>query len=70
MDPRISMLIILPFIVFWLWMFWEMTNNQDLPSNTNTPLTWPPSSKYAWTLAFIFLNVFAAVLYYFYEYKS
>ncbi len=70
MNPLISMLVILPLIVFWFWMFWEMTNNDCLPSTANPPLTWPPSSKYGWTLAFIFMNVVAACFYYFYEYKS
>ncbi len=70
MNPLISMLIILPLIVFWFWMFWEMTNNADLPGNSTGPLTWPPSSKYGWTLAFIFMNVFAACFYYLYEYRK
>ncbi len=70
MIPLISMLVILPLIVFWLWMFWDMTNNDHLPSNSTELLTWPPSSKYGWTLAFIFMNVFAACFYYFFEYRK
>ncbi len=70
MGPLISMLVILPFIIFWFWMFWDMTNNDRLPSNSNVPLTWPPSSKYGWTLMFILMNVFAACFYYFYEYRN
>ncbi len=70
MDPLGSMLIILPLMVFWMWMFWEMTNNDDLPSNSPALLTWPPKTKYSWTLAFIFLNVFAAVFYYWLEYRN
>jgi hypothetical protein len=41
-------------------MFRDMTNNEYLPGD----------SKYSWTLAFIFLNVFAALWYYFVEYKN
>ncbi len=59
----------LPLLVFYLWMFWDMTNNDNLPGNSTAPLRWPPSSKFEWTLAFIFLNVFAAVLYYVNEYR-
>ncbi len=70
MSPLISMLVVLPLIVFWLWMFWDMTNNDRLPSNSPTPLTWPPSSKFEWTLVFIFMNVFAACFYYFLEYRN
>ncbi len=70
MDRLIPTIIVLPLMVFWVWMFWDMTNNDDLPSNSTAPLTWPPSSKFNWTLAFIFLSVFAAFLYYFTEYRN
>ncbi len=66
----IPMILLLPLTGFWLWMFSDMSNNDDLPGNSPEPLTWPPSTKYGWTLAFIFMNVFAAVFYYFYEYRS
>jgi amino acid transporter len=66
----ISLICIIPLVVFWLWMFRDMTNNGYLPNNSTAPLTWPPSSKYNWTLAFIFLNVFAAAFYYVYEYRK
>jgi len=66
----ISLIFVLPLVGFWLWMFWHMTKNDDLPGNSAAPLTWPPSSKYNWTLLFIFFNVFAAALYYVYEYRK
>jgi hypothetical protein len=56
----IPLIIILPLIVFWLWMFRDMINNDNLPS----------SSKDYWLLAFIFMNVFAAVFYYVTEYRK
>lgn len=70
MEVLASMIVIIPLVVFWLWMFREMSNNHRLPSNSAAPLTWPPSTKYGWTFAFIFMNVFAAVFYYFYEYRN
>ena len=66
----ISLLITLLLVVFWLWMFSEMMKNESLPGNSSPALTWPPSSKYSWTLAFIFLNVFGAALYYVWEYRK
>ena len=47
----IPLIIILPLIVFWLWMARDMANNDNLPS----------SEKTYWMLAFLFMNVFAAV---------
>ncbi|MGE5222013.1 MAG: hypothetical protein ACM3PY_06230 [Omnitrophica WOR_2 bacterium] len=70
MLPLIPLIISLPLIVFWLWMFRDMLNNEYLPDNPNAPLTWPPSTKYGWTLSFIFLNFIAAGLYYFIEYRN
>ena len=69
-PPLITLLIVLPLIAFWLWMFQDMTKNVYLPDNSAAPLTWPPASKYTWTLAFIFLNVFVAAFYYAWEYKK
>ena len=56
----IPLIISLPLIVFWLWMFWDMVNNDNLPGST----------KDSWMLAFIFMNVFAAVFYYVNEYRK
>ncbi len=44
---------------FWVWMAWDMSRNEHLRV----------TNKYYWTLAFIFLNVFAAVYYYVNEYR-
>jgi len=67
--PHISLLtqlmIILPIvlIVFWVWMFNDMLKNDRLPNGGPlNRLTSDPKSD--WTLAFIFLNVFAAAMYY------
>jgi len=51
-------------------MFWEMSNNDTLPNNAPLPPKWPPTSKFEWTLAFIFLNLIAAGYYYFTEYRK
>ena len=59
--PLITGLIIaLPLIAFWLWMAWDLGGNDNLSL----------SEKLYWQLAFIFMNIFAAVFYYFYEYKK
>lgn len=50
----IPLVFIVPLIVFWLWMFRDMLNNEDLP----------PGVKENWTWAFILLNVFAAAIYF------
>ncbi len=60
MEWLIPWTIVLPLVGFWLWMFREMMNDPYLPSN----------AKYWWTMAFMFLNVFAAGLYYFTEYRD
>jgi hypothetical protein len=70
MVQLIPVFIILPLLVFYFWMFWDMANNNALPGNPAVPLRWPPTTKFAWTLAFIFLNVLAAGYYYFTEYKK
>jgi hypothetical protein len=60
MDRLLPLIMILPLIVFWLWMAWDLGKNDNLPG----------SSKYNWLLAFLFLNVFAAVYYYITEYRK
>ena len=71
MDPLIpTLILVIPLAVFWFWMFRDMTNNDYLPANSTVPLTWPPSTKFGWTLAFIILNVFAAFWYYLVEYRN
>jgi cbb3-type cytochrome oxidase subunit 3 len=52
--------LILPLLAFWAWMFRDMLNNGSLPDTAKT----------GWTVAFIVLNVFAAVFYYVYEYRN
>ncbi len=58
--PVISTIAVLVLLLFWAWMFWDMANNDDLPSNV----------KSTWTLAFVFLSVFAAAYYYSNEYRN
>jgi uncharacterized membrane protein (DUF4010 family) len=55
-----GLIIVLPLIVFWLWMAWDLGGNDRMSGN----------EKLYWQLAFIFLNVFAAVYYYVYEYRK
>lgn len=60
MDQLIPVILVLPLLAFWAWMFWDMTNNDDLPSNV----------KWNWTFLFVFLSLFAAVFYYFDQYRN
>jgi hypothetical protein len=61
MNPFIpTIIIVLPLLGFWIWMFRDMTNNDYLTAN----------SKSTWALAFLFFNFFAAGLYYFMVYRN
>jgi hypothetical protein len=50
----IPVLVLIPLLAFWAWMFSDMLNNDRLPN----------AMRSQWTVAFILLSVFAAVLYY------
>ncbi len=56
----IPLIITLPLIAFWLWMAWDLGKNDNLPGG----------EKFYWQVAFIFMNVFAAVFYYVTEYRK
>ncbi len=56
----ISVLVILTLGIFWLWMYRDMSMNPDLTRR----------EKDNWSLAFLFGNVFVAILYYVYVYRN
>lgn len=56
----LPLLLVIPLIAFWIWMFRDMLNNRDLSD----------TARNGWIIAFIFLNAFAAVVYYVYEYRN
>jgi Phospholipase_D-nuclease N-terminal len=56
----IPLLIIIPLVIFWAWMFRDMMNNDSLPDDT----------KNTWTLLFVLLNVFGAGLYFINVYRD
>ena len=56
----LPLLLVIPLIAFWIWMFRDMLNNANIPD----------TARNGWIIAFIFLNVFAAVVYYVYEYRN
>lgn len=56
----LPLIIALPLIVFWLSMFSNMMDNPRLLANEKT----------TWTLAFLFMNVFAAIIYYTTQYRN
>lgn len=60
MNILIPLIAVVPLVVFWLWMAWDLGGNNDLSSN----------ERLYWMAAFLFMNVFAAVFYYAYEYKK
>lgn len=53
------MLLAIPLIGFWMWMFGEMNKNPYLTIR----------EKYTWTLWFFIFNVVAAFWYYLVEYR-
>jgi hypothetical protein len=65
-NPFLPVLVPLPFLLlaFWIWMFRDMLNHDDMPGL----VTRDPKSD--WTLAFIFLNVFAAAAYFALVYRN
>lgn len=56
----IIMIVILPLLAFWAWMFTDMRANDRLPER----------AKSDWALAFILLNIFGAALYYLNVYRN
>jgi hypothetical protein len=56
----LPLVLIIPVVVFWIWMFRDMLNNASLSDTAKTN----------WTIAFIILNAFAAVFYFVYEYRN
>ena len=56
----LPLLLVIPLIAFWLWMFRDMLNNANISD----------AARNTWIIAFIFLNAFAAVVYYVYEYRN
>ena len=70
MAPFLPLLIALPCIVFWFWMFNDLLKNDYLPERTTAPQSWPPTTKSGWMTAFLLLNIFAALWYYLVEYRN
>jgi hypothetical protein len=70
MNWLIMSAIALPLMAFWLWMFWEMSVNDQLPSYSPKPFSLPPTSKFTWTLLFVVFNIFGAIYYCFTAYRK
>jgi hypothetical protein len=64
--------LIIPFllITFWLWMFSDMLQNDDIPSTRPAGFHWPPVAKNHWTVYFMLLNIFTAGYYYCTVYRN
>lgn len=69
-------LVLVPIVIialllgFWLWMFYDMINNDEIPSQEPAGLRWPPVAKNHWIIFFVILNIFTAGYYYFTVYKE
>ena len=70
-QPIQLIIVILPIVplLFWLWMFSDMSNNVNLPQCFIT-FTRGSNSTFDWWVVFIFLNVFAAIFYYVAVYRN
>jgi len=68
MNQSVLLLIPLAVIVFWLWMFYHMLHNDDIPSVARPTFAWPPEAKNQWLPFFIVLNVITALYYFFTEF--
>jgi hypothetical protein len=55
---------------FWLWMFYEMLHNDDIPAGGQAGLSWPPQSQSHWIIFFVLLSLFTAGYYYFTTYRE
>jgi hypothetical protein len=64
-------LVMLPLalLLFWLWMFWDMSNNDHLPQ-CFLSFTGGSNTTFDWWVAFIFLSIFAAMFYYVNVYRN
>jgi hypothetical protein len=63
MAPLLVALLPIPLLVFWLWMFSDMTKNENLPPCYIT-VTNGRNPGLDWMVAFVFLNVITAMVYY------
>ena len=68
MAQLILVLVPLLLLAFWAWMFSDMMINENLPGCFIT-LTGGSDPRLDWGVAFIFLNIFAALFYYVNEYR-
>lgn len=65
-------LLLIPFllVLFWIWMFTSMLNNDDIPLYEPVSFRWPPVAKNHWIVFFIIFNIFTAGYYYFTVYRA
>ena len=57
---ELSVVIIVFLIIFWMLMYRDMARNDNLPE----------SAKSNWTLVFVLMNVFGAIIYYVTVYRN
>ena len=72
MDQLTHVLIVilpLTLLLFWLWMFWDMSNNTHLPQ-CFLSFTGGSNPTVDWFVVFIFLSILAAMFYYVNVYRN
>ncbi len=62
-SQLIAVLIPLPFLAFWAWMFMDMLRSDELPG-CFLSVTGGGNPKSDWTAMFVLLNLATALLYY------
>ncbi len=62
-SQLIALLIPLPFLAFWAWMFMDMLRSHELPA-CFLSVTGGSNPRSDWTAMFLLLNLATALLYY------
>ncbi len=68
MSPPILALVPLVLLAFWAWMYLDMAGNEALPP-CYISVTGGNDRRLDWNVAFIFLNIVTAFVYYMNEYR-
>ena len=68
-ETLILVLLPVALLVFWFWMFKDMTDSEDAPPCFLT-ITHGTNRKLDWALTFVLLNVITASIYYVSVYRN
>lgn len=59
-QALVPLIIVVPLVVFWVWMAYEFTQNDRIP----------PNERFVWIFGFVFLGILTAGYYYFTVYRE